>query len=276
MMQDFLVEIRNLRFSYPESPEILSGIDLAIEEGRVYCLMGPNGCGKSTLLDCVLGEHKPDSGKVLVDGRSITNMKPEKIARKIAYVPQIHDRSFPYTVENVTLMGRIAYRGCFERPDDADRTIALEALQSVGIAHLADKPYTQISGGEVQLVMLARALAQKTPLIVMDEPTAHLDYKNDLRFLEIVVELVRNTGTSVLVSTHSPNQPFYFESMGLDTSILMMEEGKVERVGRPSQILTEESLRELYGIQAHILTHSDSDGKTISQVVPLRTLERSW
>ncbi len=168
-------------------------------------------------------------------------------------------------------MGRTAYVNFFSAPGEEDEAIAMDCLKRVGMDHLADKPYTQISGGEMQLVMLARALAQDTNIIIMDEPTAHLDLKNELLFLETVADLVNNNEVAVLIATHMPNHSFYFENKGLNITLAMMSDGNIQEKGRPKEILTEANIRRLYKIDARILDCTLEDGRELKQIVPLST-----
>ncbi|MGI5892641.1 MAG: ABC transporter ATP-binding protein [Bacillota bacterium] len=267
-----LIQIKNAAFAYDEN-DIFSGIDLSLERGQLCCLMGANGCGKSTLLDCILGINELGEGELIVDGKSIMTYKPHLLARKMSYVPQVHDRSFPYKVFQIVLMGRTSYLNRFGSPRKNDIEATQEALRSIGIEHLADRPYTQISGGEMQLVMLARALVQEAPIIIMDEPTAHLDFKNELLFMETVVNLIKEQGVSVLMATHSPNQAFYFENQGIDVKIAIMHNKRIFATGKPSSILLEENIKELYQIDSKIICHTDRDFGEVRQIVPLQTLK---
>jgi iron complex transport system ATP-binding protein len=141
-------------------------------------------------------------------------------------------------------MGRASYIGMFDSPDEEDIAIAKQALAMVGITRLQDRRYTQLSGGEGQLVMVARALAQQTPLIVMDEPTSHLDFKHEMVIMETIVHLVRNAGLSILMATHFPNHCFYFENNGVVTRAALMSNGKFLEVGRPEEVLSEDNMKQ--------------------------------
>src|SRR5580693_543150 len=152
------------------------GLEVGLDEGEVLALLGPNGSGKTTLLKTLLGILAPLAGAVLIDGRPVAGYSAPERARRIAYVPQAHVPSFAFTVETVVLMGRTAHGNLFSAPSAADRAVAQRTLERFGIAALKARPYTMISGGERQLVLLARALAQEPQFIVLDEPTASLDF----------------------------------------------------------------------------------------------------
>ncbi|HOB12003.1 MAG TPA: ABC transporter ATP-binding protein [Syntrophomonadaceae bacterium] len=266
-----LLEVRDISFQYPGSL-ILDKVKFDLNAGEVVCLLGPNGCGKTTLLDCILGWLKPCEGQVFVNGQELTNMPARKIARYLAYVPQIHEKTFPYLVRDVVLMGRASYLGPFERPSDEDRKIADRALEMVGIAHLKKRPYTQLSGGEGQLVMVARALAQNTPVIVMDEPTAHLDCKHEIIVLETIAELIKKTHLSVLMATHVPNHCYYFENKGIPIRAALIKNRSIMAMGQPSEVLTEENLGRLYNIHTRVIDCNMGNGVIIKQVVSIGTL----
>ncbi len=265
-----LIEARGVSFGYNGIP-LFQDINFSIEPGELFCLLGPNGCGKTTLLDCILGHLKPLSGEILLNGSNINRTRPEQIARQIAYVPQTHEKTFPYRVMDVVLMGRAAYIGIFGRPGEEDLAIVEEALATVGITHLRDRRYTQLSGGEVQLVMVARALAQKTPVIVMDEPTAHLDFKHELVIMEKVVELVREQGLAILMATHFPNHCFYFENSGLATRVAMMTNINFLAVGSPSNVLSEENLQQLYNVNTRVVSFPVDTKQELKQIIAIST-----
>jgi len=172
-------------------------------------------------------------------------------------------------------MGRASYLGPMNSPSGEDMAIADEALKMVGISHLKNRPYTQLSGGEGQLVMVARALAQRSPLVVMDEPTAHLDYKHEMVILETIVDLVKQTGLSVLMATHIPNHCYYFENNGIPTRVGLLKDRHFMGIGRPCEVLTDENLGRLYNVQARIISCDLENGRQLRQVVPISTINRS-
>lgn len=266
-----ILDISGLSCSYGTN-RVFSGVDLTVSAGEVVCLMGPNGCGKTTLLDAVMGLKKPDEGNILLCGRPVGGLKRQEIAQKIAFVPQIHDVTFPYTVREVVLMGRTAYSGTFSGPSREDREICEQAMERIGIEKFADKPYSKLSGGELKLVLLARALGQRTPLMLMDEPTAHLDYKNELIFLETIVGECKAGNLTVVLATHSPDHAFYFASKGLNVRAVMMADGGIKCCGRPDDVITDDSIRSVYGVRAKILSDTDDDGGVIKRVVLLETV----
>ena len=208
---------------------------------------------------------------MLIAGQRADKIKPADMAKQIAYVPQVHDRSFPYLVRDIVLMGRTAWQKGLSAPGSDDIERCEQELERCGIAHLADRPYTQISGGEMQMVMLARALAQDAPVIVMDEPTAHLDFRNELLFLEIIAQLVQERDLGVLLATHSPNQAFYFENTGVPIVTALMADHTVKAVGEPSEVLNEQTLREVYSMDVRVADIDLKEAGMFRQIVPVRT-----
>ena len=256
---DNVIEISSLYFSYGNK-QVLNNLSLSIPRGKVVCLMGQNGSGKTTLIDIIMGLNKFVEGNIHINDKDIKGLKTIDIAKQIAYVPQIHKITFPYTVKEVVMMGRTAYMGLFGGPKKKDDEIVMNALKMVGIEDYADRPYSQLSGGEIKLVLLARALGQGTDIIVMDEPTAHLDLKNELLFLETVSKIVSEDNKTVLIATHSPEHAFYFERLKTDVEAALMKDGQIYKIGVPSDIITKESIKDVFNVDADIITTTNDDG----------------
>jgi iron complex transport system ATP-binding protein len=267
-----LIEVRNVAFDYGHG-NIFQDLSFKVDRGEIFCLIGPNGCGKTTLLDCILGTLKLKKGTVLVDGKDVSDLGPRRLSRFLSYVPQRHESAFSYSVLEMAMMGRAAFIDMFSSPTDRDREIAEDALRTVGIAHLRERLYTQLSGGELQLVMLARALAQASPVIVMDEPTAHLDFRHELIILETITGLVRDKGISVIIATHFPNHVFYLEDGHERTEVAMLSEGSFLAKGRPREILNVENIRRLYGIESNLISFLSEDEREHWRIIPVSTVK---
>jgi len=224
-----------------------SELDVALAEGEVLALLGPNGGGKTTLLKTLLGLLPPLAGVVRFAGRSLATTSVRERARLLAYVPQSHVATFAFPVETIVLMGRTPHGSLFGRPTRRDRTVAAAALERFGIAHLSTRPYTMISGGERQLVLLARALAQEPRVIVLDEPTASLDFGNQGKVMREIRALAA-AGHGVLFTTHDPNQ-----ALRLADRAFLLRAGARVTEGPVQTVLTRENLEALYGAPVNIL-----------------------
>jgi iron complex transport system ATP-binding protein len=227
-------------------------LDISLKTGEVLALLGPNGGGKTTLLKTLLGLLRPISGEVRLGDRPLASYPARDRARRIAYVPQSHAVTFAFTVETMVLMGRTAHGTLFSRPSAADRAVALHALERFGIAHLADRPYTMISGGERQLTLLARALAQEPEFVVLDEPTASLDFGNQGRVMREIAALAAS-GHGVLFTTHDPNHAL----RAADRAYLLRDGARIAD-GPVGSVLTCEQLTALYGAPVEQVTDASA------------------
>jgi iron complex transport system ATP-binding protein len=248
------VHIENASFSYADQT-VFSNVNLDILPGEVLCLLGPNGCGKTTLLRCINGALKLEKGSIRLGDRDIKAMTSTAVARQIGFVFQEHSAPFPYTVIDVVTMGRAPHLKLFAAPGATDVKIADDALETVGMSHLRDKPYTQISGGERQLVLIARTIAQQPDIILLDEPTSHLDLKNQTLILRMINRLARQ-GLSVMMSSHLPNHALLYSNR-----VILMMDGGLLSMGRPDEVITEDTLRQIYGIDVKIFTGRDGKGQ---------------
>lgn len=267
-MNNPILETRNIAFSYPKN-KVFDGIDMTIQRGQIFTLLGPNGCGKTTLIHCVLNFLKVRQGEIFISGQNIKKIKPSEMAKEIAFVPQTHKRVFPYTVQEVVLMGRAAYIPAYSSPKQEDIDIAWNALEMMGISHLANRPYPFLSGGESQLVILARAIAQQSKIIILDEPTAHLDSYNELMVMDKLAYLISETDLTIMMTTHFPNQVIYLMNQGIPVSGALMKDGKFLTTGSGESIFTVENISKLYSIQCSLIDFTDENGKNIKQLVPL-------
>jgi len=215
------------------------------------CVLGPNGGGKTTLFRTILGLLPVKSGEVRLNERPLHLLDRADIARVAGYVPQGHSAYFAFTLLEFVLMGRTARVGTFSSPGKADRAVAERALESLGIAALADKPVTEVSGGERQLALVARALAQEPKLLVMDEPTASLDFGNQVRVLERILALAAS-GIAILFSSHDPDHAF----LGAQRALLLGE-GRVLELGTPKDVVRSDTLRRLYGVPVEVIETQD-------------------
>jgi iron complex transport system ATP-binding protein len=234
------LEARDLSIGYP-GHLVGSGISLSLKRSEVLCLLGPNGAGKTTLFRTLLGLQRPLAGAVAVDGTPLDRLRPAEIAKRMAYVPQAHVTAFSYAVLDVVLMGRTARLKPFASPGAEDQRIAVEKLTGLGIADLADADYTRISGGQRQLVLIARALAQGAPILVMDEPTASLDFGNQTMVLARIRDLAAE-GYGIVLSTHDPDH-----ALLVAHRVAIIADGGLRAVGTAEEVVTGPMLSSIYG-----------------------------
>jgi iron complex transport system ATP-binding protein len=246
-----MLEACRVSFSY-RSRAVLRDISFELRYGETVSLLGPNGSGKTTLLKLLLGLKRPGSGQILFDGNPLHQLRPRQAATLLAYVPQDHTMVFPYRVLDVVLMGRLPHLGLFNGYRTEDHELARHALEKMGIAHLSARPYNEISGGERQLALIARALAQGAKTLIMDEPVSGLDYGNQLLRLSRLRTLSEE-GYAVLHSTHYPDH-----AQLVSTRVLMLKNGCLIADGRPQDLINEDKIRGLYDIDplaAQLLKH---------------------
>jgi iron complex transport system ATP-binding protein len=241
-----MLQVDSLAFGFP-GRTVGRDVSFALAAGEAMCVLGPNGGGKTTLFRTILGLLEPHGGNILLDGASVASLSRREIARRIGYVPQGHSAYFAFTVRDFVLMGRTAHLGAFSVPGRKDREITQRVLQSLGIGELADRPVTEISGGERQLALVARALAQEPRLLVLDEPTASLDFGNQVRVLEKISALAA-TGISILFSSHDPDHAFLCADRAL-----LLAQGRTLEIGAPAAVIRADTLERLYGVTVEVL-----------------------
>ena len=252
-----ILSVENLSFSYTRRP-VLRDVSFTAEKGELLSILGPNGAGKSTLFRCILGSLEGCGGRICADGRDICTLPHRERARRMAYIPQIHRPTFGYTVLDTVLMGTTRQLSPLQQPGREQIHTARDALERAGVSHLAERNFAHLSGGEQQLVLIARALAQQSDILIMDEPTSALDYGNQLRVLRQVRALSRE-GYTVLLSTHNPQHALTFADR-----VLALQDGSVAALGPSGDVLTPALLRRLYGVDTAL---ADTPGGPV--IVPL-------
>lgn len=251
-----ILDVTNAAFTYDGGRMIFEDISFAIEKSECLCILGPNGTGKSTLIKCLVGLMPLAQGNILLNGQDIGRLSRADIAKQIAYVPQGHQVVFPFPVLEYVLMGRSPHLPLFSSPGEEDRRIAAEALDTVGITHLAHRPVSEISGGELQLVLIARALAQQPAVMILDEPTSHLDFGNQVRVLRLIERLAKD-GIGVIMSSHFPDHSFI-----IPQRVAIMKDRRFIAVGDADDVVTPAILRQAYGIDVTV-THVEEVGRRI-------------
>jgi len=241
------VEVKNLFFKYSER-SILEDISFKAEQGQITSLLGANGAGKSTLFKCILGLFKHYEGEIIIEDKKLKNLNQHDLSRMIAYVPQSSYPAFNYSVFEMVLMGTSSFSMAWENPGLAQKEAAEESLKDLGIYYLKDRDYQNLSGGERQLVLIARAIAQKTKVLILDEITANLDYGNQLEVLEKVKNLAIK-GLTVILSTHNPEQAFMFSDR-----IVALQNKKVLANGNPKIIMDSALIKKMYKVDVEMVS----------------------
>lgn len=256
------LEIRKASFGYGENI-LYTNLSFSLNSGELLCVLGPNGIGKTTLFKTILMLLKLKSGEILIDGKNINTFPYKKLYKCIAYVPQAHTPPFPFTVMDVVLMGRAAYIKDFSCPSKMDKKIAENSLNLLDITHLKNKIYTELSGGERQLVLIARAIAQEASIIIMDEPTSNLDYGNQIKVLTLIKSLCTNSNQTIIMSCHNPNHALLY-----GTKVAIMKRGGLFSFGEPCHEITTEVIKDIYGVNIKIVETNINESLTKNVCIP--------
>lgn len=262
------LRVTDLTFGYTAGEPVVRGVSLRVDAGEVLFLLGHNGSGKTSLLSCLNGVNRAWSGQVTLDGVDVFSMPPAQRARRIGMIPQLHVATFAYRVLDVVLLGRAPHLSTFAAPSPRDHEVALRSLERIGLADLRDRPYTELSGGQRQLVMVARGLTQQCDILLMDEADAHLDPRNQFRVLEIVSELAHQQGLSFVISSHAPNSALTYADR-----VVLLQHGRTLAAGSVPETLTESLLAEAYGMPTEVVSKV-VNGRRVPRAILPRRIDR--
>lgn len=257
---ELILEVKALGFSYGKK-RVFEGVSFSLKKGEIMCILGPNGAGKSTLIKCIAGLLKPATGSVRIAGKDIKALRAGDLARQIGYVPQQNEVVFPFTVLDFVVMGRTPHLSLFSSPGAKDLQIARESLSKIGLFSLAERPLSSLSGGQRQMVLIARALAQQPALLLLDEPTSHLDFGNQVLVLETIQKLA-SSGISILMNTHMPDHAFLVGSKAA-----ALAEGRLAAVGEVETVVNSEMMSSVYGIKVAVREIEDMKRKVCLPLV---------
>lgn len=258
-----ILEVENGCFGYPKQEEILKNINLHLEKGHILSVLGPNGIGKTTLLKCMIGLLPWTSGRSILNGTDLCKMKSKDIWNTISYIPQAHSFSFSYTGLEMVMLGRSSHLGLFEQPGAQEIEMAEAMMEKVGITHLAGKDCNRMSGGELQMVLIARALINEPELIILDEPETGLDFHNQILVLNMIERLAHEEGISAIMNTHYPTN-----AMGIADEAFMMNRKGDRFYGTTDSILNEQNISRSFDVNVIVDEVSYKD-RLIRNIIPV-------
>lgn len=259
------LQLSDVSIGYDKDKPIQRHIGFTVNSGEVVTILGPNGCGKTTLVKTILGMQPLLGGTITFDGDDVTKWSARRLSDAMAYVAQKHEQPFPYMVRDVVLLGRLSkMQGLSAQPTADDYNIVENAMADMGIWHLRDMPYSDISGGELQMVMFARALAQEPQMLILDEPTAALDYGNAMRVVDMVRRMA-DLGYGVVMITHDPNQAFM-----TDANVALFMKAQPMRFGPAEHVITRANIKDAYGVGVKVI-EVDDNGMLLRMCAPERS-----
>ena len=239
-----MLRVQGLNFSY-RSTNVLKDVGIELNKGEVLSIVGPNGAGKTTLLKCIVGIVKQEKGTISIDGKDASRMKRMALARCVGYVPQSSPSKFPITVFDAVLMGRRPY--ITWKPSEKDLEMVADIIKSMDLEDIALRDFDQLSGGQKQKVLLARAVAQDTAYLLLDEPTSNLDLKHQMEVMEMIFSMVKSNGVAAILAMHDLNLASRFSDR-----MMMLNRGRIFCIGKPQEVITVENIRAVYGVEATI------------------------
>ena len=253
-----MIQVVDGCFAYPKGPQILDHVCFELGEGRIMTILGQNGIGKTTLIKCLTGIYKWTDGYTMIDGKRIHNIRE---ISGLGYVPQAHPLSFSYTGRQIILMGRTRFVKTFSVPSAKDKEAVEQAMEETGIQDLADRCCNQLSGGQLQMALIARALVGNPKIMILDEPESHLDFKNQYLVLQMIEKLAREKQISCIINTHFPEH-----ALMISDQTLMLGKGRY-RFGDTDEIIKEENIAEFFHIKAKIVEVEEASRKHRAFVV---------
>jgi len=245
-----MVSLSEVSFSYSNNTPVLHHIDLVVEKGEAVALLGPNGSGKTTLIKLLSGVLHPIEGEISLDGSILNKLKRREVAQQVAVVPQQFNMPFAFTVREMVLLGRTPFLSAFSNEEEGDHGVVQQAIELIGLEELKGRFFNELSGGERQKTILAMALAQEPKLLLLDEPTAHLDINHQVEILDLVKNLNLEQGVTIIGAMHDLNMAaLYFDRL------ILLKEGRIFVDGTPKEVLTRETIKEVFSASVQVMQH---------------------
>ena len=263
-----MIEVEKGCFGYPVGEQILKSIDMRLDHGKILAILGPNGIGKTTLLKCMIGLLPWTKGRTLLDRRDIKELKPKEIWSRISYIPQSHGFAFSYTGLEMVMLGRSSHMGIFQQPGKKEIGMAEAMMEKTGITHLAGKDCSRMSGGELQMVLIARALVNEPELIVLDEPETGLDFHNQILVLDMIERLSHEEGISAIMNTHYPTN-----AMAIADEALMMDRNSGFYFGGIREVLTADNIARAFDVDV-LVNELPYKGRMVRSVIPVSIFDK--
>lgn len=258
-----ILSVKNGRFAYPKNQEILKDINIDLKKGRILSILGPNGAGKTTLIKCMIGLLDWNFGDSFIYGKNIKEYKPSELWKIVSYIPQARQFAFSYTALEMILIGRTPHLSLFQQPSSKDIEISLETMRKIGIEDLANKDCNQMSGGQLQMVLIARALVSNPKLIILDEPEGGLDFRNQLLVLNLIKKLATEDELSVVINTHYPAN-----ALSISDDTLMMSKTDDIIYGKTKDILIPENIKKCFGVEV-VMNEIEYKSRMIRDIIPV-------
>ena len=252
---DAILVADDVQFGYRADQPVLCGVNMTVQRGRFVCVLGPNGSGKTTLLRCLLGQLTPSGGDIRLNGRAIRSYRPRELARTMAYVPQFPQSAFSFTALEIVRMGRLSHTGVLGLTGENDRKVVQLAMEMTETTEFADRELGELSGGESQRVMIARGLAQQPGVILLDEPTSHLDVRHQMTIYRMMARLAHDWRMAVVCVSHDVNLAGRFAD-----ELVLMKAGRVLADGSPGEVIRADVLSAAYDVSVELIETGDDQG----------------
>lgn len=258
-----ILKVKNGSFAYPRQELILNDVNLELNKGKILSVLGPNGVGKTSLIKCMIGLLQWSKGDSYIFDNNIKDMKPSELWKIVSYIPQVRQFAFSYTALEMVLIGRTPHLGMFQQPNSEDIEISMDTMKRIGIEELADKDCNQMSGGQLQMVLIARALVSNPQLIILDEPEGGLDFRNQLLVLNLIKKLALEENLSVVINTHYPAN-----ALSISDDTLMLSKKNDYIYGKTKDVLIPDNIKKCFNVEV-VMNEIEYKSRLIRDIIPV-------